>query len=383
MSNILVPLRDTRPPQIHKRDDHPVRIPHILDADGQPLQTNKFFANFFLGDQSQGVWTHPYCLCWSKGRSNPSSWGLAVSHIERELLALGPGSPSQYYINPIGIRYLILSAEELTQSTRLVVDGITAFGANVHLSPQEGERVIVSFPIFQGLGFVTGIYNGCKPLLQSAVLFRAFSLSQTRDGISKYKITLEDNSEWFMYVSVSAGTAIPVFQMQNNFTIIGPPQFSGIIQVAKKSGSSDCESILDKAAGTYPVSGSVKAEVREREGQYKLCWQKAGNTERPLMMFALPHHVQSFSAGTRKAITSVRLRTTTKGIATAVLADEWEMSERLLVDMGFSPWSAETGSITTLPYGVAKKVQAVAAAELDQDMNSQTNLDSMYFSGKV
>ena len=40
-----------------------------------------------------------------------------------------------------------------------------------------------------------------------------------------------------------------------------------------------------------------------------------------LIMFALPHHVESFDANTKSAITTVQLNTTTKGVATAVVAD--------------------------------------------------------------
>lgn len=47
-----------------------------------PIATNKFYAGFFLGTQSNAVWTHPYSLAWSKGTGNAKSWGLSVSHIE-------------------------------------------------------------------------------------------------------------------------------------------------------------------------------------------------------------------------------------------------------------------------------------------------------------
>lgn len=47
-----------------------------------PIATNKFYAAFFLGTQSNAVWTHPYSLAWSKGTGNAKSWGLSVSYIE-------------------------------------------------------------------------------------------------------------------------------------------------------------------------------------------------------------------------------------------------------------------------------------------------------------
>ena len=47
-----------------------------------PIGTNKFYAGFFLGAQSNAVWTHPYSLAWSKGVGNAKSWGLSASYIE-------------------------------------------------------------------------------------------------------------------------------------------------------------------------------------------------------------------------------------------------------------------------------------------------------------
>jgi len=61
----------------------------------------------------------------------------------------------------------------------------------------------------------------------------------------------------------------------------------------------------------------------------------------------------------------------------------WTMVENNLpADVGFAPWSPARGSATTLSGNVMTLMNNVAGQELNQDFNAQTNLDSMYFSGK-
>lgn len=118
--NIFCPIDDPLPIPI--RGDHPVprkgictrtasvddphpTTPLVQQPPDDPLQTNKFYANLFLGAQSNSAWTHPYSVCWAKGTGNARSWGLNISHIEREQLAFGPATSTgaaQYFINPIG-----------------------------------------------------------------------------------------------------------------------------------------------------------------------------------------------------------------------------------------------------------------------------------------
>jgi endo-1,3(4)-beta-glucanase len=101
-------------------------------------------------------------------------------------------------------------------------------------------------------------------------------------------------------------------------------------------------------------------------------------------MFALPHHVQSFDANTRSLVRTVQLNTTTKGMATAVVADSWTMVESSLpIDMSFAPWSPSTRSVSNLSAAAEAAIANVSASEVSQDVNAQTNLDSAYFAGKA
>ncbi|KAJ8612462.1 hypothetical protein MRB53_037391 [Persea americana] len=164
---------------------------------------------------------------------------------------------------------------------------------------------------------------------------------------------------------------------------MGDRAFSGSVQVAKNPNGTVTLPIFDECAGAYALRGAVSASVSNASASYSLSWTKGGNLSRTLLMFALPHHVQSFSPLTSSAlITNLQLETTTKGLATAVVADSWELDEQLPVSMGFAPWSPSTGPQNNLPPAAQQLISTVAASELSQDFTSQTDLDSMYFSGK-
>jgi endo-1,3(4)-beta-glucanase len=176
------------PPVIPSRPDHPVPRTAIrtrssgshalLPAPGTPLHTNKFYANFFLEDQSMTTWTHPYSLWWSKGRGNAKSWGMSITLIEKESIASGPvnalGS-CNYFFGPIGIQHMCFSAAELGSTTSMTVDTLEQFSCNVNLSPTPDANPLVTMPVVQGMGFVTAVYHGCTPCVQSSVFFRVSS----------------------------------------------------------------------------------------------------------------------------------------------------------------------------------------------------------------
>jgi endo-1,3(4)-beta-glucanase len=83
------------PPQIPTRNDHPVPRKGIAAAATKPVETNKFYANLFLSDQQESVWTHPYSVQWNRGGGPTQSWGMGISHIDRSMFAFGEGNPNR------------------------------------------------------------------------------------------------------------------------------------------------------------------------------------------------------------------------------------------------------------------------------------------------
>lgn len=384
--DLFVPVEmDAPPPQIPTRGTHPVAKQGFTQT--APVQTNKFYANLYLGNRNQGSWTHPYSVGWSKGGGNCASWGLFVSHTSRSQLNYGPGNPASYFISPVGIHSMVISAVELGNSTSMTLDSLRAFSVNMNLASAPGSSPRITFPLVQGMGFVTGVYNVATPVLNSDVFFKTLTYGGPIPAGStyRYQVVLADNTSWLIYMTPVANSAIPTLTLVNNQMIAGNCSFSGSIQVAKNPNSAASQAVYDSAAGSYPLRSFVNGSTNNAVGTYQFTWTKGGLIARPLLMFALPHHVQAMPSGFSSQSTSaLQLDTTTKGLALAIVSDQWTMTENdLPFDMGFAPWSPTRRSSPVLPATATSTIQNVSATELNQDFNAQTNLNSMYFSGKV
>ncbi|KAJ4411791.1 endo-1,3-beta glucanase [Didymella pomorum] len=390
--NIFSPLPLDTPvpaPSIPFRGDHPVQKQNIVDSN-VPIQTNKFYANFFLGSRSQSVWTHPYSLSWPQGRG---TYGMAISHTERSQYAFGPNPASpQYFISPIGVQHMTLSAAELREGTVMNVDNLKAFSVYANFAASPGARTLMSIPVVQGMGMITAVYDGAQPELTSGVFFRKLQYAGPIDdrGLTyKYVAVLEDNSQWPIYVTPLRADGEPFMNLTAAGSIVGPKAFTGLVQVTKNPAGPEGEKKFDVSAGTYANEAAISASVNGGSGSYTMSWTKEGITSRPLIMYALPHHVESFDQETRGAMTGIQLITTTKGAATAVQADRFTMIEGdLPTTIGFAPWAKAangaqggTENVNLAPSAL-QLVNAAGTSELRQDFISQTSLNSMYYSGK-
>lgn len=388
--NLFEPIALGPPPNnIPHVPGHPVPRQGVYGMDG-PIQTNKFYFNFFLGSQSFPAFITPYSLSWSKGGGNAQSWGLAISHVDDEQKVYGPnndkipGSPASYYINPLGIQSIILSAAEIGSSAVLTTDSLEHMSGIVNLSPSLGHPPKLRVPMVQGMAFVTAIYDSAQPEVQTGVFYRSIvALPQPKPGIFKYRLTLEDGKIWLLYAAPSYSVD-PNLRLISSTMLQGIKSWSGIIQVTKLPPNVD-EKIFDNSSGVYPSSGAVGGQASLFTAQYSLSWSKAGPyaTNTTLLMYALPHHIASFDNSTSQNVQSaVRLQTTTKGTAIAVLADCWILNELLNPTMGFSPWSPDTKTSASLPADTIARIQKTSLSEASQNMTAATNLNSMYFSGK-
>lgn len=394
-ANIFQPIATDAPPaQITQRGDHPVARLGIQQQQSR-LETNKFYANFFIGDQTAGTWTHPYSIAWSKGIGQSGSWGLAISHIEPSQWATGPPDPLvdagewAFYANPVGIESLALSAAELSNDTTLTTDTLEAFSVNVNLATSTAaDTPVLTFPLLQGMAFVTSVYNSGTPLVQSGIGISnlTYAGAVIDNTTYKYRAILQNQVTWLIYVTpANADYSENSFTLLSSGTIQGPSGFGGYIQIAKVPiGSQDAESVYDASAGVYPTAANITGSVQGTTGSYTLSWTKQGVTSRSLLMFALPHHIQSLSYLTADGATDVQLVTTTKGNATAIRGDSWTLDEyNLPIDMAFAPWTPAQGETKTVSTAAVEEIQAAGYAELSQNVSLQTNLGSLYYDGKA
>ncbi|KAM3561083.1 hypothetical protein MY1884_002575 [Beauveria asiatica] len=389
--NIFAVAIDTKPlpVQFSSRADHPV--PRIGVQTKGPLQTNKFYSNMFLGNQRDPVFTYPYSVSWADGTGVSGSYGLTCSHIDEKQRVFGPPKhnvSASYFINPIGIHSMIISARELGKGTKLTLDSMTASSVRAHLSSSSSSEPLISFPLVQGMAYITAEYNGATPLLQTGVFFRDVkrSTQKPKKNVTKYVFILEDGTTWRVYGYKTKGDDLDLV-VTNNGVVTSTKPFYGVLQVVKEAtSSSDEESkLLDQGAGIYPVTMNLSGGVQGAAGSYEFNFDKAGHAEGELLMFALPHHVQSFDAATSGQLAKgVSLMTPTKGRATLVQGTKWTMVEPSMpVKLGFAPYDAQKDSVSKLSKSAKSIIKAAASKEILQDMIAASDLDSMYFSGKA
>ncbi|GFP54552.1 hypothetical protein ACSS6W_002371 [Trichoderma asperelloides] len=375
------------PSQILTRKDHPV--PRKGISENGPLQTNKFYSNFFLDDQRCPTFTFPYSVAWAGGKGVTASWGMACSHTEASQRVFGQekfNGASSYYLNPVGIHSLVISAKELGRETALSIDSMTAFSARVHLSKDSESEPAISFPLVQGMAYITAQYSGATPIIQTGVFFKTMTrvTRNLKSDLAKFTFHLEDNSTWLVYAWKTRGLPLELKVVNNGLAESKNP-FYGIIQVCKCPKNQESEDLLDDGAGIYPVTLELTGTARSYEGSYSFNFDVDGHQTGNLYMYALPHHVESFDKETERRIQrDARLQSTTKGLATLVRGNRWTMIESAMpVDMSFAPWDPKRGSIEKLSDQAKRIIHAAAAKEVAQNMIAQSNLDSMYFSGKA
>lgn len=399
--DVFTPMSfDPPPATIPSRNDHP-QLPVGVAQEG-PLQTNKFYANFFANAQDNRTWTHPYSVWWPKNNISQGR-GLSISHTDREDLIYGPGDPAESFEDTFYRQSLALSAKELGNDTVLTTDSLTAESVNVNLAPSRLVQPLLSFPLVQGMAFVTGIYNRASVLVQtqqqfSSIIELGVVFQSSTAAVHGWSLRLNDDSTWLIYVTGSTGAGYttpnstssqPKLSLLNKQTIVGPTGFRGTVQVAKNPIGESGLSVFNAAAGAYPDTGIVSGSVSGRSGTYSFSWSKRGVAEQQLLMFALPHHVASFDEETASRITSITLASTSKGISTAVLADTFTMLEEdLPVDIGFDPWSPRLGSVGsadalggTISDRAKSAVSSIGKLELQGDIAVLTNLTSKYYGG--
>jgi endo-1,3(4)-beta-glucanase len=355
------------------------------------MHTNKFYANAFLGQQNQPIWTHPYSIWWGKwilGVGMVQTWGMCITHIEERDLVFEPGDPVKGYINPLHKQHLVLSAVELDTQTTLTTDTHLPFSVNINLNAHStAQEPKITFPVVQGMSFITAGYRGATPMIQTGG--RGFvdlvgPIVMTPRTV-KYRLKDKNGQCWIMYVNPvpSLDYDATRFVRLNPNTMLGPPAFKGTIQVAKNPLGAEGEAMYDRASGAFVCEAKLTAVVPDGKGIYTFRYTKIGTS--PLLMFALPHHIASLDPEMRTQVTNLRLRTTTKGMATAIWGDKLIFIEpNLPITMHFSPWNPTMSSTSKVRYPpeVLAFIAAAAERDLRRAMTERIPQDSLYFAGK-
>ncbi|CAG82056.2 YALI0C12056p [Yarrowia lipolytica CLIB122] len=379
--NPFVPIATSDPMSQFERREHPLKPPVARDG---PQQTNKFYANMLLGDRDLPAYVYPYSVWWSK---TDNFQGLAISHTRASQLVYGPDpdqNPSQFYFNPVGIMSLVLGAHEFSQGMDMVVDKMDHLSVDLQIG--RGPAGLTA-PLVRGMGMVTAKYNGVGPIIGSQVGFANIERVQNvRSDIQKYKLTLNNQVVWIMYVNAPDGALQFNQSSPQHFAATSAAQ-NAVIQIAVLPETPGSEQALDAAAGKYATGGSVSGTIDNDglRGIYSLEFPTEGQSQCGFpLMYALEHQSHVMVDEIRQRETPCRLDTCAKGVAIGYNTDRFTMAEQTLPrDIGFLPKPLKRDLQSQLQdQNALRLIFDAASKEMDQDINGQANLDSMYFSGK-
>lgn len=389
-------IASDEPPSIFPRKELPLSIPQGVSNDNVPYETNKFFVNLFLGEQTDMIWSYPYGMYWKK----TDYYGFAVQHTNKTNRVFGSSDTNNkgvdsYYFNPILDGELIFSATSLTKdANKLTVSNMKSMSALVQLS-EDGDvsSNYIDIPVVQGMGFVSAIYHGdFVAELNSMVGFDQVTQetsSKLSSNVLKYRVKLFNGIEWLAYVTLPNGSTSDFkLSAKSSYSIEGSKAVDGLLlQIAVAPTSSSDEKYYDQAAGQYAVSASVGGQVSLGSSvSYSFKYETEGSSSSgKTIVFALPHHLDSLTGVTKQSSTGIQLTSTTKGDMTAFLTNELSFSETLTSSQVlFLPWTSQMTSALSYTKDQLQLLAKTANSELSVDINNAVNsVDSTYSSGKV
>lgn len=387
--NLFAAIDTNEPPSIFPRQELYLDAAPNVDNGDTPYQTNKFYTNLMLDDQSMSAYVYPYTLWYLHN----NQYGMAVGHTTSSQYVFGTHEWVQdgygYYFNPVQIAQLVFSATSFDSSVSFALTEMEQFSALATLSTSSDDYMEV--PMVEGMGFSTAIYHGdLRVRLNSGMAVLSLTKEESRNlatGILKYRVSLNNGVDWLIYVTLPEGYTSDDFSLQaTNSVITGSTAIDGlVIQVAVAPGSDSSEVFYDQAAGMYAVSATLSGSVVDSSvAEYLITYETRGlSLSGDIIVFLLPHHVDSLSSSFAGAACGFYLDSTTKGRMYAYLATQVIMSEILETDLQFLPWTPGMGDLSYSPEQLIL-IAAAANSELSVDIRSTVaGVNSNYYSGKV
>ncbi|KAG5440511.1 hypothetical protein PCK2_000445 [Pneumocystis canis] len=255
---------------------------------------------------------------------------------------------------------------------------------NAIVHPYSSENKTMELPLVRGMAYITAIYTNLTPLFTSVVGFRNIQkISSQEHKYSEYLVTLYDGKYWLLYAFPNPETSSFDLEIQDGMLKATTGIFNGIIQVTKiPVNNPDAQTVLDASAGTYPKTITLSAYVNGTSGSYAFTFDVSTYDHRPLLHYALYHHMTSFDSDTSSRKTNVSLPSPTNGLMVAYTGSVWTMIEMdLPVDISFSPYSDHKHA--EYSEKALEDIRTAAMYEISQSVEAQIDKNSVYFSGKV
>lgn len=411
-----VPIGTTEPDQRFPRVSHPLAPQDLWTASTAPIATNKFYTNLLLGNRTNCAYVEPYSVWQARG---DGVHGLAVASTDDSQLVFGPdpgAATSNYFFEPVGIMSLALTATEFGDATEFHAQRFFDYSVQAYfVDPQKGGQLWC--PLVMGMGFVTGVYYNLTPVVASAVGFACLEEKQApQANMRKYCATLNNGVKWVLYIQIPTGFGeVPGLALTDGRVVASASVQGTVVQVGRYFDDSDAS--LDAAAGRYQTDAYMTAATHGNRADVRLQYvaQGASSSGEPLL-YVPPHYEGVLSSGMASKRTNLTLRGPALGQMRGYLSTELQFEETLPTTIGFLPYHQTQSAVTYMSNGetqqhdrglvseagdefvalrkcapgespyvsreAADLIGRIAAAELEQDMGAQSNLDSMYFSGK-
>lgn len=303
--------------------------------DTAPLPTNAWWQNLALGGGGLNINTLPYLV-----------------QVDGSALKFGfPGKVvEQNFIFTTFTENLSFRAVQ-----GVPAQSVTEYGP-LHVRVDWGTGMHTD--LVRGQPYMTMHYAGLTPRIGTVHAITGLngaSASQPQTD-TRFEVQLNNGQTWAIYASSAITLSAVGGALQASGT------FTGTLRAALLDGSSDA--VLDAHAGRIPTGGTVSATVLNDVGTLTFDWETQGSG--PLLMLALPHHMDVLQGATATAV----VRNTIKGDMTGISGLSWTMEEPLTT-IGFES-----------PNGIAPALVPEVRNALLADVNFPVTAPDPYFGGK-
>ncbi|CAJ0859232.1 13294_t:CDS:2 [Entrophospora sp. SA101] len=352
------PISTDPPPPIFPTQEH-TQPPFNIDTSStsKPIETNKWYVNMMLDKGQNPIWPLPYGLRWENNQPGQTDGFFA--------------DPVQYYYS-VYTPSIIVSANELTGDNQLILSDMTQFSTNIYLYPTktnaDPSSPSLNFPVTRGMSFTTVNYKQLSPVFYSGIGFKTIDQQpqQLPTGWIKYNVVLENDITWLIYINNAKATLVQLSQQKLELTLNGNGNnlFDGIIQITKvpKGDDGQAESLYDQQHSTYSLN-----------------WKVGGNNTIQPLIFALPHHQESFDNSlSGLSPTKLIMTSPAQGELLAYVGNVWQLKEPEFSGTEFLPTDWES----KLSDANRQVILDQAKIDLALDFDTETTSNSTYFSGK-
>ncbi|KAJ1916552.1 hypothetical protein H4219_003719 [Mycoemilia scoparia] len=354
-----------------------------------PYETNKWWLNYVLGYGDQTAAAYPYLI-------KATNWSSIINYPTQNVTNITQASIQAY-------DWMLMSQNKQDIAAR-VVTAHDDLSVSVEWKNTKGKTSMQS-TVVRGMPFATyKLFNFMVNLTtEHKVLNVDMSVDQNGIGLATVKL---NTSNWF----ITSDPAISWVRTTDN--VIVPKNknpYTGLIRFAHVGSNPAADiAILKDYVATYPTGGDVQIKTAAPGEKAAVAFNfktdvspcikrdktKAASLKNNLLMFALPHHMDTIQNPKVVRVPNVRA---TKGPLTGIVGTQWKMEEEMNTNTFFGPqkidptyrslltkWLRKEASsnITTItapdPYffgkGIAKIARLILIAEELDEYKIRANL---------